>query len=320
MLLNGTIVESIVVRNDEYYPSSSSLIKYDELYNMIEKLRKLNDTILNNYIEEFKEAVNERNYSRIEEVLEKIKAYINNRYIGTSNMPQDIVETYSLISSIEDVGSGGVEINLDRYFKYINRYFGEIKGYERGHSIIELLFSETSSNGTTNRIGNRLTRGSRDSTSIFKPSSMLRILFSIPIEPIYLIPILALLIGMLMYSYRSRFSSLLRGLDLLSYKVKSMIYRSIYFLNPSNWKTDPVIRLYNYWYLLVKMSGFRRVKSETLREFLSRLEIDYLKKYGENVTKLYEDRVYGDIVVERGKIEAMEEELKRKFGEYMWRD
>ncbi|OYT38140.1 MAG: hypothetical protein B6U89_06275, partial [Desulfurococcales archaeon ex4484_58] len=49
MLLNGTIVESIVVRNDEYYPSSSSLIKYDELYNMIEKLRKLNDTILNNY-------------------------------------------------------------------------------------------------------------------------------------------------------------------------------------------------------------------------------------------------------------------------------
>ncbi|MET1160867.1 MAG: hypothetical protein ABWW65_07895 [Thermoprotei archaeon] len=312
VMFTSSPVNGIVKRNEEYYPYNTIEIDIEKLQEILDSLEKLNDTTVKQYINEIRNAFNESDYDRVSLLLRELANYLKEKY--GSYADEELAMEASIISSIRRVENNTVIIDID---EFIRSYKEIVGGNYLETGFLEKLYSILSAYNTTRpgslylpSIFNEFFENtSRRDNSMFNPPrdfigvpSILGTSFPTLVNyvPIFIATIMLLL---LVYRYRELvkgvFLRFRRRIGIISTSIK-MVIKPI---------EDPIIKLYNEWYAIVKAYGFKRFKYETLREHLLRVSIDNLRKLGETVVKLYEDKVYGGKSIDKRLISEVKEKL-----------
>lgn len=305
----NNIVYSIVKRNSQEYPVKETSISIKELEEILRELEKLNDTNIDKYIDKIQESINEGNYNEALEYLEKLTSYLKEKYsYGDINNISELAKYIALLDSIEKLDNESITIDVEKLLK---EYKEILKSSDEEidfsfKDLYDILSNTTFKREKLLETQNNLLNPGIDTSynpSISSPIPSLGILLKIPLETIMYIGVLTL-IPLILYIFRKQINKYL-------YPVKKTIYsvteNIISIISPFK---DPVIKLYNKWYLKTKLHGYRRYNWETLREYLGKIKDNKLRVLGEKITSLYETRIYGGKEIDHGIIE----DLRRKLG------
>ncbi len=327
---------SIIKRNDEYIPSEIARIDTNYVIEKLNELKKLNDTVVNSYVEQITQMLKNGEYDKAYELLSKLNQYVEEKYDGNV-ADEDLAQTISILQSVSSISDKGIYINLTKYLetlssllndpellkyaeelrsgeipdtKYIKDLMSYIKEFEETTQTTKTKILETSGeeNITTENI------------NIFNPSpppvpgNKFGNVFSLPQiaapslvinENVLLLLITAIAILTIMYYYKDK-------LTILSTPIRRRILYGINQVRTAikYGKQDPVIELYMKWYNLAKAMGYKREPFETLREFLVKITDKPLTNKGKIITELYERKIYGKTPINKELIEKVKEEIK----------
>jgi len=335
-ITNTSPATSIIKRNDEYIPSEIARIDTNYIIEKLHELKKLNDTIVNNYVEQITQMLKKGEYDKAYKLLSKLNQYIEEKYDGNIS-DKDLAQTISILQSISSISDKGIYINLTKYLetlssllndpellkyaeelrsgeipdtKYIKDLMSYIKEFEETTQTTKTKTLETSEeeNITTKNI------------NIFNPlpppvsGNKFGNVFSFPRitapslvinENILLLLIVTIAILTIVYHYRNKLAILLTPIR----------RRILYGINQVKTtikygKQDPVIELYLKWYNLAKAMGYKREPFETLREFLVKITDKPLANKGRIITELYERKIYGKTPINEELIERVKKEIR----------
>ena len=306
------VAYSIVKRNSPDYPVEELNMTVNDLRHILEELRKLNDTQVDYYIDEIEKALEEGDYDKASQYLELLKQYLKEKYSGnTSGEANNELSKYiALIESIEEVNNETVTLDIEKLLKA----YKNIPESSSSESKISLEDLYNMLNNIVHKGGQGGSSGSQNNILSPSPSSnynswslptipSLTISPNIPLELVMLTSLL-LVLGIVLYVFRNHVREYLKpvkkGIYTLTYQLSSIILPV----------KDPVVKLYNKWYLLAKLHGYKKYKWETPREFLAKISDEKLRGIGGKVTRLYEDRVYGGLEIEPGIIAKVSEEIR----------
>ncbi len=327
---------SIIKRNDEYIPSEIARIDTNYIIEKLNELKKLNDTVVNNYVEQITQMLKNGEYDKAYELLSKLNQYVEEKYDGNIT-DEDLAQSISMLQSISSISDKGIYINLTKYVETLSsllndpellKYAEELRSGEIPDTkyIKDLMsyikeFEETTQTTKTKTLE---TSGEENITTenlnIFNPSpppirgNKFGNVFSFPRittpslvinENILLLLITTIVIVTIMYYYRDKLTILLTPIR----------RRILYGINQVRTaikygKQDPVIELYIKWYNLAKAMGYKREPFETLREFLVKITDKLLTNKGVIITELYEKKIYGKTPVNEELIERVKKEIK----------
>jgi hypothetical protein len=322
-------------RNDENIPTDNYVLGYSELYKQLDTLRKLNDTIVNTYVREIERALAIGDLQRANSLLKELSEYLQSKpeYMAMAKNDTDIAKAISFLDSVVNVSGEGVEVNMTNYLLTLGKILNDKKLIDeafrmhRGEVVYngfinELLraLHEAGSMVKSNRtiefnpseVLNK-TSSVKPQLNIFKPPRiMLRnssTLLTTPIVTNILTYIISsIVIGVVILTiYYSR-NEIKNFIQPLMNKVteKLLITRT----KIHDKKLARLIRLYLKWYVRIRRLGYRREKWETLREFALKIRHSLLKKVGLEITKIYEEAVYGGEMVKESSIERIKSILE----------
>ncbi len=326
---------SIIKRNDKYIPSEIARIDTNYIIEKLKELKKLNDTVVNNYVEQITQMLENGEYDKAYELLSKLNQYIEEKYDGNIS-DEDLAQTISILQSVSSISDKGIYINLTKYLETLSsllddpellKYAEELRSGEIPDTrYIKDLMSYIEEFEETTQITKKKkleTSGEENITAeninVFNPSTppisgnKFGNVFSFPrittpslfINENILLLIAAIVILSIMYYYRDKLAILLTPIR----------RRVLYGINQVKTiikygKQDPVIELYLKWYNLAKAMGYKRVPFETLREFLVKISDKPLANKGRIITELYERRIYGKTPINEELIERVKKEIR----------
>ncbi len=336
LTINVLPVNSITKRNDEYIPSEIARIDNNYIIQKLSELKKLNDTVVNNYVEQITQLLNNGEYDKAYELLSELNRYVEEKYDGNIK-DEDLAQSISILQSIKDINNEGTYINLTQYLETLSDLLndpellkyaeelrsGEIPDTKYIKDVMSYIksFEETpqttKSKALTPYGEENITN---ENINIFNPSTLsmpenkFGNVFSLPqiTMPSLIINtntllfiITAIVVLTVLYYYKDKLAVILTPLR----------RRILYGINQVRTaikygKQDPVIELYMNWYNLVKAMGYKREPFETLREFLVKITDKSLVSKGEIVTELYEKKIYGKTSINEELIEKVKKEIR----------
>ncbi|MCD6301106.1 MAG: hypothetical protein J7L82_03445 [Staphylothermus sp.] len=327
---------SALKRNDEYIPSELARIDNNYLIEKLNELKKLNDTVINNYVEQITNMLENVEYDKAYELLKILNQYIQENY-GEDVANTGLAQTISLLQSLTSISDQGIYVNLTKYLETLSKilndpellkYIEELRSGEIPDTkyLQDLMTYINELEVTTQTTKTKVLETSEvedtmiENISIFNPSlpplpqDKFGNVFSLPqitmpsliIDVNTLISIvLVVTIFTMVYYYRNRLATLFTPLR------KRILYGINQVRTTLKYgKQDLVIELYIKWYNLVKAMGYERKSYETLREFLVRITDKSLVDKGRIVTELYEKRIYGETMIDEELIDRVKNELK----------
>lgn len=322
-ITNCLVTNSIYKRNDYDYPRVITY-PYKDLLKDLEKLRELNDTNINKILDEIQEAVANNDYNRLLELLKLLQQYLNEKGYIENNEYVSILT--KLLKSVDNAGPFGLEIkyeSLDPYLKNLFEQFGlrELVMTINIEKLLE-LFEKYTGSLSNNVLSESSSKSSNDRE--FLNERLLPSISNNPLPsvfgglslPVFSFPSLIILILITTISI-ALLVVIIKYKKVLIPKITSNIEQFI--VNPiekltrsfKNTYIDPVISLYNKWYLITKQHGYRREYSETLREYLKQIRENKLSDIGLKVTSLYEERIYGSKEINREVLSSLESILNK---------
>ena len=353
MLLVVPRAYSIQERQDPDMPVGDTIvIGYNDLKDLLNDLKKLNDPIVNDFVDEINRALASGDYERAYRLLQELQQYLNRKYSGKALDP-GIAKAVSSILAVKDISDKGVYIDasdlLEKYGELINN-----------EDIIELarMLNQSASNlspenltqvsdiihkilGSTTQVpsevggvGNEVNfsrleipgLGSEIPGKLPKISGLPS---SIPGSPAiaspafpstnYMLLFISIPIVLLatIYLFRSRLKPTISLVNRFLLSRASKIFVKTYVGIMSKlglYHRDPVISLYKSFITIASALGFKKRKNETPREFVQRINRDDVKRVGIDVTSVYEQRIYGKKVIDQEVVERLKKIIKEEWG------
>ena len=299
---NSYVVHAIVKRNSPDYPVDKLNMSLTDLKQLLNELKKLNDTMVNKYVEEIENALEQGDYEKAEYYMRLLSNYLRKNYGGKGS--SEIDKYVALLDSIKEISNESVVIDINDLIKKYKEIF---KASGETQFSFEDIYNALSPHGASREFPETI--GEAKGTSVNN-------VFNPPSPPAPTIPNIvfsldwAILVGLtlavmtIFYIYRRSVAGYLKPLKKYFETIK---YSAITMLKPVK---DPIINLYNKWYLNAKLYGYKRFKWETLREFLAKIHEDKLRGIGEKITRLYEDRIYGGAEIDEEIVETIRRELE----------
>ncbi len=327
---------SIIKRNDEYIPSEIARIDTNYIIEKLNELRKLNDTVVNSYVEQITQMLKNGEYDKAYELLSKLNQYVEEKYDGNIG-DEDLAQTLSILQSVNSISDKGTYINLTKYLetlssllndpellKYVEELrSGEIPDTKYIKDLITYIkgFEETTQTTKTKTLEtSREENITIENINIFNPSpppvpgNKFGNIFSLPQiatpslvinENVLLLLITAIAILTIMFYYKDKLTILLTPIRRKILYGINQVRTAIKY-----GKQDPVIELYIKWYNLAKAMGYKREPFETLREFLVKITNKPLSNKGKIITELYERKIYGKTQINEELIEKVKKEIR----------
>ncbi|WP_245521875.1 DUF4129 domain-containing protein [Staphylothermus hellenicus] len=341
MTLISMITYGEVQRNDKYVPTDTYPMDENKLLQQLSLLKQLNDSIVNSYVSEINQSIQNGDYEKAYMLLNELNNYLKTKYNSDLNSNMDLAKTISLIDSIQNLTENGVEVNLTSYLYELGKLLnnesliqdayklrhGEVVNNDLISELINYMkqykggVRETSGSETINP-RNPLEGGVQENplvnifnfpnigvsnASVFNPPTIPLFNFSKYFNIILYIIMGSLVLAVLYYVRQP----IRQYLDILFTKIdeKKMIIKA----RIGKTTLSRAIMLYYKWYSIAKRHGYRRKPSETPRELLSKIRIEDLRTIGEHVTRIYEENVYGKYEVDEALISKVERELRSLF-------
>ncbi len=318
-IINPSPVLGIVKRNDKSIPLEPIPTNTSTLINNLEELRKLNDPVVNSYINAIEEALNRGDYDEANRLLADLQNYLQLKYGGSGTGNPELDKAISYIMSIKSVENNTVYLDLVEYLENLSKYTNstdteklleKIKSGELNNTDIDELSKILGSITNTSRLFNFSFPKSnplQNKPPQFQPlpSAPVGSAPNIGVIPEWIgyIVLLSIILGII-YIYRQKIASLFRPLTIKTKKTLLLLTTRIKRIN------DPVASLL-YEYIVVASSyGFKKHRWETLREFLSKIKLSDLKSIGNEIIKLYEDKFYGGKNVDISIIAELRSKIK----------
>ncbi len=348
-VFNPLHVVSITQRQDPDMPVEN-LVRIDNttLINYLESLRKLNDTTVNNYVDEIEAALQRGDYETANRLLSELQAYLDEKYGGTMISDEELAKALATISATEGIGSAGAYINVSKLLEVYGDSIGDQDLLELAKKLSSLqelspeeqmeldqaLNEVLGSNFETTNIGDlfQLLNETGGAASLVEPpqlpSSKGGLLpsgsggvaapsITAPNTTVLLLIIIGIVTAVLMI-FHKQLSELFatRVKPLLGAKMADVLAKTSARLTGllTRGEKDPVVKIYKVYYMAARAKGFKKYKHETPREFLSKITDETMKKIGEPVTKIYEERVYGGRYPRRDEIKRVVEILRKQLG------
>lgn len=345
LVLGSVEVLSIPRRQDPDMPVEN-LIRIDsrDFLKYLELLRSLNDSVVDNYIDAIKKALEEGDYETANKLLTELKKYLSEKY--GENLPRDtdLLKALATISSTEALGSSGAYLNISKllevYGDLINDEelieiarkiagLGEVSPEEQ-YKIYEVLskvlgsgFKEVNVSelfqllNETSGVAELIQQPKLPSNQgVFFPTkgvpeapqipSILLLILGIGGVILGVSILLKLLPSPITIKLKSFVSSKLGGMA-----VKAVAQISSIFFSREK---DPVVRIYKTYYFTARAKGFKKYRHETPREFLEKITDANIKAVGVPVTRIYEERVYGGKTPGKEELRRVIEILRSKLG------
>jgi len=302
------VVSAIPERNSPEYPVGKLVIPIEELKSILEKIKNLNDTLAYAYASLAERALESGNYIDALYYLQALGQRLRELYSPGSSSgagldSETLLSIASLLSSVTSVSERGVEVDLNT-LNWFLRVLARSSGSEL--SIDEVLSTITRLSGNFTgvlqnpsiKLGSSIpgVSGGQASNPLLAPPQLPPISISVPASLSTAIAALAvpvILVSATLYMLRGRVSGLVKRAGVLKHVVAATFTRV----------SDPVIAVYNKWYLKTRLKGYARCSWETLREYLARVREEELKRVGVVVTELYEKRVYGKTAISAEELE-----------------
>jgi len=307
--------------------------------NLTEALQDLSnrngDKILASYVEKLSQAASSGNYSKVRELIEEIKKYLNTTYLKKGSAKNEkTASEIATISSINNVSSGG-SLSID-----VNKLLKAYSSLTNNKELVELtkklsgLKNQTLSPSestailkTVSEILNNLKNlpKSRRNFSLIKPPVAQKPLNISGINSILSIP-QRVKMNLPKQSIKLSYEQLMPFLYVVLafiilfifltelYKLKPYTFRRLHIATELRLRTfrvkkgkisDPLVNAYSYLLAYLKLLGYEKMKSETPREFMQRV-LRTKSELGNllgRITPLYELRVYGGKRLERRQYE-----------------
>ncbi|WFO76246.1 hypothetical protein J4526_05305 [Desulfurococcaceae archaeon MEX13E-LK6-19] len=347
-VFNTLHVVSITQRQDPDMPVEN-LVRIDNttLINYLESLRKLNDTTVNNYVDEIEAALQRGDYETANKLLNELQAYLDEKYGGATISDEELAKALAAISATEGIGSTGAYINVSKLLEVYGDSIGDQDLLELAEKLSNLqelspeeqmeldqaLNEVLGSNFETTNIGDlfQLLNETGGAASLVEPpqlpSSKGGLLpsgggvaapsITAPNTTVVFLIIIGIVTAMLMI-FHKQLSELFatRVKPLLGAKMADVLAKTSAKLTSllARGEKDPVVKIYKVYYMAARAKGFKKYRHETPREFLSKITDETMRKIGEPVTKIYEERVYGGRYPRRDEIERVAEILRKHLG------
>lgn len=338
MIFPSMITYGGVQRNDKYIPTDTYPIDENKLLQQLSLLKQLNDPIVDRYVSEINQSIQNGDYEKAYALLNELNNYLKTKYGDDLNSNKDLAKTVSLIDSIQNLTENGMEVNLTNYLYELGKLLnnesliqdayklrhGEVVNNDLISELINYMkqyesgVRETSGSENLNP-GNLLGSGIQEkppvnifnlpniggnNASVFNPPTIPSFSFGKYFSIVFYVIIGSLVLTILYYVRQP----LRQYLDYLITKIdeKTMIIKA----RIGKTTLSRTIMLYYKWYSIVKRHGYKRKPSETPRELLRRIRIEDLRNIGKYVTRIYEENVYGKYEVDEALISKVERELR----------
>ncbi len=325
--LQASITYSITKRNDDYVPSQIVPVNNTVLIEYLEELRRLNDTVVNNYVDQIEDALNNGDYEEASRLLGELRDYLDEKY-GNGTGDKELDTAISFIKSIDSVGENETYIDLTEFVSLASNLTGDphlldiarklSSGEELSSEDLNYL-SEVLKNTNINRSISNLNLPFNELRELFprsgggeNPPSIIGGAPSMASPPPtaviaaeylqYLFPLVVL--GIVLWYYRDKLS---RYADTIRRRISVEIARIPVIRRRI---MDPVARLYYEWLLIARAWGYKRERWMTPREFLRIVKDQVLAGVGWEVTRIYEEKYYGDRTPSSRQISEIEERLR----------
>jgi len=311
VLATLVVASAIPERNSPNYPVNKLVIPAEELKSILEKLRGLNDTLANTYANLAESALESGNYAEALYYLQLLGKRLRELYSSSNSSsagldPETLLSIASLLSSVSSASERGVEVDLNtltRILQELTRTPGSELSLDEVLSAVTRLsenFTGVFQNPNT-VLGGGIpsVSGGRASNPLLALPQLPPASISIPTGFLTTIAIAAaslILVSTALYILRERIAVLVKRAGVLKHVLATPFTRV----------SDPVIAVYNKWFLKTRLKGYARCAWETLREYLARVREEELKRAGVVVTELYEKRVYGKAGVSSKELEEAE--------------
>lgn len=325
--LQTSVAYSITKRNDDYVPSQFVPVNNTVLVDYLEELRKLNDTVVNNYIDQIEDVLSSGDYEEATRLISELQDYLDTLY-GNGTGDKDLDTAISFIKSINSVGENETYIDLAEFVSLASNLTGDLK-------LLDIARKLSSGEGLSSEDINYLSKVLKN-TSINRSMGNLNLPFKelrellhrssgggnpppiigsapsmasppptavIAVEYLqYLFPLVVL--GILLWYHRDRLSQ-------YASTIKRRISAEISHIQViRRRRMDPVARLYYEWLVVARAWGYKREKWMTPREFLRIVKDQVLAGVGWEVTRIYEEKYYGDKTPSGSRISEIEEKLR----------
>ncbi len=306
--------------------NETALIDLDKFLEDLDSLRALNDTLVDSYVAAIRKAIEVGDYRTAEELLKELKEYLNTRYGGlTLNQTSDLAEALATIMSTESINEKGAVVDVAELLSMYgeltdNRDLIELaKKFRTDPTALNELDLETVNKilktvgaqqykpinleELTSEVPRELSPTKLPPVSrLPKPPQLPSIgggavasapIVSAPssagfVESILYISLFSLIVFAIIWyrrtisSYAGKYFS--KAIARTRIALSSITHGSV---------NDPVIDAYRRLLLYLRVRGIKREPCETPREVVRKISIEELKRIAWDVTRVYEERVYG---------------------------